>query len=115
MIIQVALIIASGLILLYFLANQNSLRVRAYKKIALTLFVITMILFIISPDSLNTIAHKFGVGRGADLLLYFLFVTFVIFALNTYIKFNTQEEKLHKLARKIALLDAENENKKRNK
>lgn len=113
MIIQFALIIASGLILIYFLANQNSLRVRAYKKIALILFVIAMIVFVISPDSLNTIAHKLGVGRGADLLLYLLFVSFVIFALNSYIKFNTQEEKLHKLTRKIALLEAENEYNKR--
>lgn len=109
MIIQIALIVLSFFILAYFLMNSNSIRVRAYKKIAMLLFVMAMIGFVLFPESLNVIAKKVGVGRGADLMLYGLFVAFVIFVLNVYLKFKAQQAELYKLARKVALLEAKSQ------
>ena len=109
MIIQIALIVLSFFILAYFLMNTNSTQVRAYKKIALLLFVIAMIGFVLFPESLNIIAKKVGVGRGADLILYGLFTAFVIFVLNVYLKFKVQQAEVYKLARRLALLEAKSQ------
>lgn len=111
MIIQVLLIITSILILLYFLTNRNTMRIRAYKKIALLLFVVLMIIFVLYPESLNTIASKVGVGRGADLLLYIFFVAFIIFTINVYMKFKELQDKIYRLSRAIALIEANNDKK----
>lgn len=110
MIIQFILILLSVFILFYFLANRNSMQVRAYKKIALILLVCVMIVFILKPDSLNTIADWVGVGRGADLLLYTLFIAFILFCINVYMKFKEQQDKVYRLAREIALIEARDEN-----
>lgn len=62
------------------------------------------------PDSLNSLAQRVGVGRGADLILYVLFVAFIFFVLNVYIKFKQQQDTIFRLARKLALIEAgENE------
>ena len=113
MIIQILLIAFSVLILFYFLTNHNSMQVRAYKKIALILFVFVMVAFIIYPESLNMIANWVGVGRGADLMLYMLFIAFIIFSINMYMKFKEQQDITYRLARKIALIEAKDENNKK--
>ncbi len=112
MIIQVILIALTVLTIVYFLSNQNSMQMRAYKKLALLGFIILMLVFILSPESLNTIAHKVGVGRGADLLLYCLSLAFIVFTLNVYLKFKGQQDKTFRLARRIALLEAHQKYKK---
>lgn len=87
------------------------MRVRAYKKIALLLFVALMIIFVLYPELLNSIANKVGVGRGADLLLYLFFIAFVIFTINVYMKFKELQDKIHRLSRAIALIEAKNDKK----
>jgi hypothetical protein len=106
MIIQVILLIATLCIFFFFFNSRNSLKVRAYKKIGLVLFIIAMSVFVISPDYLNTVAGWVGVGRGADLMLYVLIVVFIILSLNIYMKFKEQEDKIYRLARATAILEA---------
>lgn len=50
-------------------------------------------------------AKYLGVGRGADLLLYFLTLSFLFMVISVYLTFIEQQEKIVKLARKIALLE----------
>lgn len=107
MIIQILLIIFSFSILGYFLFNPGSTEVRAYKKIGLLVFVVMMIVSILKPEYLNWLAKLAGVGRGADLLLYLFIMAFMFFALNMYIKFKQQQDKINRLARKLALLEAQ--------
>ncbi len=111
MIIQALLIVVSIFILFYFLTNRNTMQVRAYKKIALLLCVALMIVFVLYPEYLNTIANKVGVGRGADLLLYVFFVAFIIFSINVYLKFKELRDEIFRLSRTIALIEAKNDKK----
>lgn len=104
--IQLILIIGFVVFLLRVLADPASYQLRAWTKILATLFVIAAILSVIFPDATNTIAHRAGVGRGADLLLYLLTLAFIFVMFNSY----TQEKRLQKrivlLARKVAIIEA---------
>lgn len=107
MIIQLLLVALSLFVLLYFLRNEGAMHIRAYKRMAFLLFVIVMVVFILSPDTMNDIARSLGVGRGADLLLYCFFFLFLAFAVNVYIKFKNEQDRVYRIARKLALIEAE--------
>jgi hypothetical protein len=57
--------------------------------------------------SLSTIVAEFvGIGRGVDLILYLWVCISLILLLNLHLKLRTQEERITKLARAIAIRDA---------
>jgi len=114
MIIQVILISFSTLLLLYMLSSNSTAKISAYKKLALLVLVLAMIIFILYPDSLNFVANKVGIGRGADLLLYIMFCAFLLFVINVYVKFKQQQDTIYRLARKLSIIEAsENEHNKK--
>jgi hypothetical protein len=47
-----------------------------------------------------------GVGRGTDLVLYILAVTFGFYVVNDYLRGQDNRDQLHRLARQIAVLEA---------
>jgi len=105
-IIQALLIICFLLLLARFLINPRSLRIQAWKKIIGIVFVLVAIAFIVSPQQTNHLAHLFGVGRGADLLLYILTVAFIFTVSGQYLKNKQEEKRAIQLTRKIAILEA---------
>jgi small membrane protein len=107
MIIKLILVVGIIFIMGWFLSNRTSHQVRAWQRISLILFMALGIFVVIFPDSSNTLAHKVGVGRGADLLLYLLTVAFLLSILNAYLKSKEEERRVVKLARKVALIEAE--------
>lgn len=109
--IQIFLIVVLVLIMGNFLASQNSSRTKAWKKMLLLAFFAAAIFIILLPDSMNRIAHAMGVGRGADLLLYGLTMAFIFMQLNSYVKSKQEQRRLVVLARKVAILDALQEQK----
>lgn len=104
---QVVLIIAFFILLIRLLANPNSYQIKAWKKIIGILFVLLAIFSVLFPDSLNSIANFFGVGRGADMLLYLLTLAFIFAEFSRYISSKQEQKRFVKLARKIALLEAQ--------
>lgn len=111
-VIQIILIIAFVLMMVRFLANPNSYQARAWQKIAGVLLFIVALVAVLFPNTLNRVAHTVGVGRGTDLLLYLLTLAFVFVTLKLYVKSQYERQQLFKLARKLALLEAELRNKK---
>ena len=107
MIIKVLLVVMILFIMGWFLGNRTSHQVRAWQKLGVLLITIIGVVVVIFPDTSNTAAHKLGVGRGADLLLYLLTVAFILTVLNMYLKGKEEERKIVILARKIALLESE--------
>lgn len=96
--IQILLLI--GLVILfayYFFRVRNAL----IDLIILLAFMAVSIFFVLFPENANTVAHKLGVGRGADLLFYccILFFAFLVMKL-----FN----RIHQLERKLTELVKEN-------
>jgi len=104
--IQVILIASFLYLLLRFLAEANSSKTKAWKKIGLTSFVLVAIITILFPSLSDTVAHVVGVGRGADLLLYLMVAAFIFFAFNGYVYNKMQQRKITQLARKIAIIEA---------
>jgi hypothetical protein len=114
MLIKILLLLFVLLIALYFLNAANHAKTQAWKKILFSLFIVFMVVATISPDITNQMANAVGVGRGADLLLYTLAVTFVFYVVNSYMKFKYYEHRINKLARGVAIMEAEaRENQKR--
>jgi small membrane protein len=64
------------------------------------------IFFILFPDYTNDIAHKLGVGRGADLLFYSCILFFLFIILKLFARLRRLEEKLTELVRKEAKREA---------
>ena len=85
--------------------NQN--RIIGIITCAISILGIYLVLY---PESSTRIANILGVGRGADLLLYFLFFTSLLGLFTAYIKINQNHQLVTKLARSIALKNVKEQN-----
>jgi hypothetical protein len=105
-IIQIIVIVLALVIAAATLGNRSTHSGKAWKKIALVLLAVGMVVAVLFPNTTNDVAHLVGVGRGADLLLYVTVIAFIFYALNNYLHQQDQRDVLFRLARKIALVDA---------
>lgn len=105
-IIQLVVIIIALVILLNVLGRKQSHAAQAWKKIALSLLAVAMVVAVLFPNTTNRAANFLGIGRGADLLLYLLALAFIGYVLNTYLRQQRDRDTLYRLARKVALVDA---------
>jgi small membrane protein len=75
---------------------------------SLTLSVIVAgIVAVLVPSALTTVATTVGVGRGTDLVLYVLSVTFLFVSISLYLRLGQLHDQQVELARRHALLEAE--------
>ena len=106
-IISQLILIAAAISILYVgLSGRRTHLGKAWKKIGLCLLVLAMIVAIIFPNLTNDLAKMVGIGRGADLLLYSLTLAFIAYALNNYLQHQNERDTLIRLARKVAILEA---------
>jgi hypothetical protein len=113
MLIQILLLAVAGFLLALFIRNWQTVHVRAFKRLAFLAFVLIVILAVLRPDWVSSVAHHLGVGRGTDLVLYLLAIAFVFVSVNTYFRFKTQENRFTELARSIAVREAVEANRAR--
>ncbi|HEU5005127.1 MAG TPA: DUF2304 domain-containing protein [Candidatus Saccharimonadales bacterium] len=106
MIIKIVIIAFVLAAMFWFLANRNTHQSKAWQKIGIILLTIIAVIVVWMPDTSNKFAHKLGVGRGADLLLYLLTLAFIFVVLNTYIKSKEEQRRMVKIVRRLALLEA---------
>jgi len=104
--IQVILCIMALALFFLFTQRAHTVRTQAAKRIGFVLFILGAVYAILRPQDVNWIAHKLGVGRGADLVLYLLVVVVAFFAANTFLRFRNLERRFTDLARAVALNDA---------
>jgi len=79
----------------------------AIRRLLMMLFIVAAVLSILFPQWLTWVAGLIGVGRGTDLLLYALVVMFLAFVYTQYRRNLAQQRQLTRLARAIALMEAE--------
>lgn len=101
-IIKILLIVSLVLLLILYL---RWFRTATYDKLIIFLLLLTGGLFVINPELTNRLANWLGVGRGADLLLYFSIVGCSFLFLLFYSKIKNLEEKITELTRNQALLE----------
>ncbi|MBC3194400.1 DUF2304 domain-containing protein [Pseudonocardia sp. C8] len=106
-ILQIVLVAAALLALVYFVRSGQSVGIRASKRLAFGAFVVLNIYAVLRPDDVTVVARALGIGRGTDLIVYLLVVAFVFGMLNTYLRDREISQHLTNLARQIAVRDAE--------
>jgi hypothetical protein len=106
-IIKILLVVILLAVVMYFLQNRNTTRLRAGFKLAFLAFTVFAVAAILRPDLVTAAAHFVGVGRGTDLLLYGFVLAFVFFVISIYLKFKDYEQRITKLARHIAIAEAQ--------
>lgn len=104
--IKVLLLLAGGILVVFFLANRRKARAKAGVKIGFVLFVVFMVYAVLRPDDLTVAANQLGVQRGTDLVLYALVMGFAFVTVSTYVRFREQEMRYARLARAVALQNA---------
>lgn len=107
MIIQIILVALSVLFTVYLLSSRKSHAINAWKKIGVIGIGVIAVLSITFPSLTNTVANLLGVGRGADLLLYLFVASFIFYVLSQYLKQQEQRDAIYRLARQIAVSDAQ--------
>ncbi len=101
--IQPILIIGIGASLVVYLRFfRNQLRDRA---IALVLAA-SAVAVVVFPDLTTEVAHRVGVGRGVDLLLYIFMVLAVFVGVLVFSRVSTLEQQHTRLVRQLAILGA---------
>lgn len=103
--IRAILIVALFALLMWFLRSRNAAAVRATKKVLLLVLLGFAVIAILNPALTDLLASLLNVGRGADLLLYALTVSFFFFAMNGYLKHLDMEQRIVTLVREVALLE----------
>lgn len=106
-IVQLLLVAAFAAVFLYALRSRTAHGVSATKKIAFMAFMLVVLVAVLSPDLVTAVAAIVGVGRGADLVLYLLAVMFCFYVVNDYLRGHESRNQVHKLARRIAVLEAQ--------
>lgn len=104
--IQLFVIIGATIIAGATLGNRGTHFGKAWKKIAIMLLALAMVVTVIFPNIVDYLARLMGVGRGTDLLLYFTVVAFILYVLNSYLYQQDQRHQINVLARKLAVLEA---------
>ncbi len=105
--IQILLIGSIVALLFYLMRSRSSAKSRAWVKVGFLLFVIAAIWAILRPEDTTTLARLLGVTRGADLITYVLTIVFIFTTMSTYIRFRDLEVKYARLARAVALQNAQ--------
>ena len=103
--IQVILVLAIvfiGILLTRSVPSDSHLALRRLLVFALMLTAIVMILV---PEWLTAVANTVGIGRGADLLLYALVLTFMGYLATDYRRNLQARQQVTKLARELALAE----------
>jgi len=101
--IQILLIAAIVVLLVYLLRSRRSAQSKAWVKVGYVLFVVGAIYAVVRPDDTTVLANWLGVARGADLIEYALVIAFLFTTLSAYMRFKDLELRYAQLARAIAL------------
>lgn len=100
------MIVSAILVLTLFVLVLYSLKIISngyYYGFLLLIVAFLCILFVIYPNLTLMLANFFGVGRGADLLLYLSFVIGLLLYLSISIKLKKLEQIQAEIIRKISL------------
>lgn len=92
-----------ALLVLLFTYVINKLKNRWLDLLLLCAMIITGAVLIIFPDLTIIIAHKLGVGRGADLIFYLSILIFWFVIVKLYARIRKLEQIMTDIIRKDAL------------
>lgn len=101
--IKAILILAFAVFALLLLLPERGSRRTAIRRIVLLLAFVAVALGVVFPGVVDQLAKLIGVGRGADLLLYVLFIMFVAQSIAASRRNRVMERQITALARRAAI------------
>lgn len=104
--IQAIVIVVAVFLALFFVVGRGGHGARAWRKLAVIVLGLAMVFSVLFPGITTNVAHFFGIGRGADLLLYAFVLAFIMYVLNAYVRSQKDRDMMIRLARRIAILEA---------
>lgn len=104
--IKVILLVAIIAVTVMLTRSTTGARHQAVRRLFLVAFVVLAAMAVLFPGMLTRVAQAVGVGRGADLLLYGLTVTFLGYVAASYRRMRQLEQQNTVLARHLALRTA---------
>ena len=107
---QLLLLAGFLLLVLYLLVSSKRSNVQAGVKLAFISFVMAGVYAVLRPDDLTVLANALGIDRGTDLLLYVLVVAVAFSTVTAYLHFRRLELDFGRLARQVAIQEAEARN-----
>lgn len=102
--IRIILIALVAVVFISAIKNRNTYGTKAWFKIAVLVFVVLAILSILFPDATTEFANRLGVGRGADLLLYFTALLTFWGLIENHLRSRQQDNKIAMLTRELTIL-----------
>lgn len=105
-IVQIILVLAVIIVSLALMRGGANARYLAIRKIMLVIFALIAAFSVFFPVALTHIARALGIGRGTDLVLYALIVSFLVFVATNNHRFRQLEKSMTRLARHQALEEA---------
>jgi hypothetical protein len=106
--IKFLLVPALVLAVVLSLRSRASLRTQARRKVVAGATVVAGVLAVVFPAILQNLADLVGVARGTDLLLYLFAIVIIYMVGSTSVRFREQEARLVRVARELAIAQAEN-------
>lgn len=105
-IVQLVILVAVVLVSLTLMRGGSNDRHLAIRRILLVAFACTAAFSVFFPAALTVVARLLGIGRGTDLVLYALVISFLVFMATTYQRFRNLESSFTRIARRMALDEA---------
>ncbi|MDO4241602.1 MAG: DUF2304 domain-containing protein [Microbacteriaceae bacterium] len=105
--IKIVLIAILAIIALFIVIPGRGTRGQALQRITWLFAIMIGVIAIIFPALTTAVANTVGIGRGTDMLFYLLIVFFIGHVLLATRRQTMAERDITRLARKIALLEAE--------
>jgi hypothetical protein len=100
----------------YFAFVQTkTIYVKAYQRILFLGFIIFIVFAYTTPLTIRKLAISAGLPRGIYLLVYVVIIAFIFSVIAIYLKFNEMSQKIARLTRQVALLEAKTKPKKSKK
>lgn len=96
----------------FFMLRGGGARHQAIRRILMLVFIVAAASSVFFPGVWTWLANALGIGRGADLLLYLMVLTFLGFVATTYRRFRHLESDVTSLARQVALMSVEEPDKR---
>lgn len=107
MIIKLLLIAALATAAIYLVRGKGSALSLLMRRSVTMVAICLGVLAVTFPSAVTEVARSVGVGRGADLVLYALAVSFLFVSIALYTRLAALHDRHVELVRRLALLEAE--------
>jgi len=102
--IRLILLAGAFALVLFSIYGKKTDTIRAIEKLLFLAITVAGLVFLASPHITTTIAHFLGVGRGTDLIVYFLSIAVMYMAISIYIEMKRSAARQATLVQDLALV-----------